>query len=106
MGWLAVVFIVSLQEWLFPKFRSVKSKNLCRIFDERRLSAKEPDKVKASRAELLGVYGLLRHYVECELPADRAAEPPVQSFFAACKVLDWLLAASFEPTTSSRLGSG
>ena len=83
------------QTWVFPRFHAVKSKQLHRIFDERRVSANQPEKIKASCAELLGVYGLLRHFVECEVPRTAATEAPLRSFFAVCAVLDLMLAAKF-----------
>ncbi len=48
------------ESWTFPACRRGQSKALHRIFDDRRRSATEPDKVKCSCAEALGVYSLLR----------------------------------------------
>jgi len=81
------------ERWRFPHFFAAKSKQLHRIFDERRISATESSKVKASCAEFLGVYGLLRHYVECVAPDTADLEPQRLSFFAVCRVLDLLVAA-------------
>ncbi len=81
--------------WLFPKERRSHCKQLHRIFDERRMSATNPSKVKASCSELLGLYGLLRHYVECTVPPVPEHERARASFLAACSVMDAMLAAKF-----------
>lgn len=81
--------------WVFPKYHSAKAKDLHRIFDVRRISANNPDKLKASCSELLGVYGLVRHFVECEVPPSDGTDAARQSFLAVCNVMDLLLAAKF-----------
>ena len=62
------------QPWQFPRHRAVKSKELRRIFDERRVASREPDKIKASCSELLGAYGLLLHLAECDVPRTAKTE--------------------------------
>ena len=79
--------------WRFPRFFAAKSTQLRRIFDERRTPAAEPARIKASCAELLGVYGLLRHFVECLVPDTPDIQPQRLSFFAVCNVLDLLKTA-------------
>jgi hypothetical protein len=79
--------------WEFPHFHAVKSKQLHRVFDERR--SIDGEKIKASCSELLGVYGLLRHFVQVEVPDNVEFATARASFFAACTVLDLLLAAKF-----------
>ncbi len=49
------------EAWQFPQCQKSKSKQLHRIFDEKRRSAAEPDRMKCSCAESLGVYQLLRY---------------------------------------------
>ncbi len=46
--------------WRFPQSANQKQRQAHRIFDERRRSDKEPEKLKCSCSELLGVYGMLR----------------------------------------------
>jgi hypothetical protein len=46
--------------WTFPQASAQKQKNLHRIFDVHRVSDKEPDKLRCTCSELLGVYGMLR----------------------------------------------
>jgi len=82
-------------EWCFPKSRNIKSKQLHRIFDDRRASSKDPDKIKASCSELLGVYGLLRHFFE-RTHATPETLPMRRSFFAVCDMLDLILSAKFK----------
>ena len=43
--------------WCFPKFGQTKARDLHEMFDPRRQTEKEPDKVRASCAELLGSSG-------------------------------------------------
>ena len=52
--------------WRFSRAAAVKHKQLHRIFDERRRSKTEPDKIKRSCAEALGVYGLVRPSGACK----------------------------------------
>jgi len=46
--------------WRFPNAFGVKSRSLHRIFDEKRRSGTDRDKIKCSCSEALGVYGILR----------------------------------------------
>ena len=75
-----------------------------RIFDPRRQSKDNPSKVKASCAELLGVYGLLRHFVECNIMRLPGLVQHIDSFLAACRSLDLLLAAKRVLDDPSELG--
>ena len=75
-----------------------------RIFDPRRQSKDNPKKVKASCAELLGVYGLLRHFVECNIMRLPGLVQHIDSFLAACRSLDLLLAAKRVLDDPSELG--
>jgi hypothetical protein len=77
--------------WVFPMFSRTKSRQLHRVFDERRISAEKPDRIKCGASELLGLYGLLRHYVEVHVGHVAGLEPQRASFDAACNVLDSLL---------------
>jgi hypothetical protein len=49
--------------WVFPSCSKSKARQLHRVFDAHRQSDKEPDKVKASCSEMLGLYGLLRYFL-------------------------------------------
>ena len=49
--------------------------------------------IKASMGDLLGLYGLLRHFVEARLPADGRIGAEVDNFQMACKAVDLLVAA-------------
>ena len=80
-------------EWLFPKYRTSQSKMLHRIFDERRVSADRPNKIKGTCSEMLGAFGLVRHWIECEMAVVPAIQACIDSFTALCHVLDLLLAA-------------
>jgi len=78
--------------WIFPAATRSKGKGLHRVFNEFRAhSSQKADRLKASASEMLGLYGLLRHWSATEvgdrpeLTAERA------SFEAACEVIDILL---------------
>lgn len=54
-------------EWRFPAFSAVKARNLHRVFSQFRISAADPDKIKCNCSELLGLYGMLRYFVETQV---------------------------------------
>ncbi len=76
------------QSWRFPQCSRAKSKELHRIFDEKRQSEKEPDKLRCSCAEALGVYGLLRFSLETAIGDEAGLHNHMASFRALCGVLD------------------
>jgi hypothetical protein len=77
--------------WSFPRFTKVKASQLHRIFDPRRESSDNPNKVKGTASELLGLYGLLRHFVEVYVADEPAIRTQRQSFDALCEWLDLLI---------------
>ncbi len=77
--------------WMFPMFTKVKSSQLHRIFDSRRESSEHPEKIKGTASELLGLYGLLRHFVETLVPDDEVLSQQRSSFQTLCDVLDLVL---------------
>ena len=79
--------------WQFPKHRQTKGDQLHRIFSQYREVASDPCKIKANCSELLGLYGLLRHFIEVNVPEDAANKKFRESFIAACGVVDTLLDA-------------
>ena len=79
------------EAWMFPMFAKGKAKQLHRVFDVNRISADQPDKIKASCSELLGLYGLLRHFFELHVRDGGAVQAEYRSFLAACEVLDLIL---------------
>ncbi len=77
----------------FPKHYATKGSLLWRVFDEYRNRADETTtKIKADASELLGLYALMRHFVELRFK-DRPHELVAQrsSFFACCHVVDVIL---------------
>ena len=56
--------------WGFPQASRHTSSKLWRVFDSHRSSGGEHEKIRASSSELLGLYGLLRHFVETQVPAE------------------------------------
>jgi hypothetical protein len=76
------------QPWQFPQCSRAKSKQLHRIFDVKRQSDKDPDKLRCSCAEALGVYGLLRFFLETAIGGEAGLHNHMASFGALCGVLD------------------
>jgi len=69
--------------WRFPAAGRDKAKRLHQVFDEYRASASEQaKKPKRSASELLGLYGLIRHYAETRLPDSGGA---ARKSFDACR---------------------
>ncbi len=69
----------------------MKSRYLHRIFDTRRALADDTTRLKGSCSEFLGLFGLLRHWVELEVPNDVALMPHKASFARLCGIMDVLL---------------
>ena len=82
----------SSASWRFAKHRRVKGKHLYRVFNHHRNGC-EPEKVRANCSEMLGLCGILRHFVETHLSDVAELRPQRLSFFAACEIIDILLAA-------------
>jgi hypothetical protein len=78
--------------WVFPRSSRDRARHLHHIFDARR-AAQDETKLKASCSELLGVYGLLRFFMELELAGKADAAAGLLSMAAVCRVIDLLLAA-------------
>jgi hypothetical protein len=80
------------ESWVFPSWAKTKSKQLHRVFDDHRVG-EDPDKVKCSCAELLGLYGLLRLFFELRTGGVEEVRPALQSFLHCCEILDLLMQA-------------
>ena len=79
--------------WHYPHRVQTTARRLHRVFDERRVGTDDATKIKATCSELLGLYGVLRFFVELKLAAKPEAERLLNSFAAMCTVVDLLLAA-------------
>lgn len=77
--------------WVFPAQTRPKARQLHRIFDPYRESAENPNRVKCSASELLGVYQLLRYIIARRVPRIPDLRPQLSSFDAACLVMDTLM---------------
>ena len=78
--------------WQFPLASRCKSKQLHRVFDEYRSgSSEEHDRLKCNASELLGLYGMLRHYIATRVPRHADLEAKRESFFACCECVDLIL---------------
>ena len=60
--------------------------------------------IKASMGDLMGLYGLLRHYSEDRVPADRRIAAELHNMQLACKAIDILIAAKKRRTTLRSAG--
>jgi hypothetical protein len=76
------------ESWQFPQSSRAKARQLHRIFDEKRQSATDPGRLKCSCAEALGVYGLLRFFLESAIGHEPGLHSHITSFRALCGVLD------------------
>lgn len=77
--------------WRFPHCQEVKQRSLHRVFDERRISEDEPDKLKASCSELLGLYGILRFFFHLKLGGMPEFAACVESYDKLCDAVDLIL---------------
>ena len=82
---------LSSSVWQYPGRTSQKSRYLHRVFDSRRVANDEPDKLKASCSELLGIYGILRVFFEMRYSGVDEFRLQLDSFGESCKVLDTIL---------------
>jgi hypothetical protein len=91
-------------KWFFPAATRRQSLGLHRIFDHFRNPDDEVPRIRASCAELLGLYGLLRHFIEVngDITPENAA--PWASFEALCHCIDLILAAKRRVATPEAVG--
>ena len=82
------------EPWQFSRASNHKQTKLHRLFNEQ---ARKPNAdsltVKASMGDLMGLYGLLRHFSEVRIPADRRLAAELHHMQLACKAVDILMAA-------------
>lgn len=82
------------EAWSFPAAGRAKAKALHKVFDEyRSQSSQEADKLKCTASELLGLYGLLRHFIETRVGSPEDLSAKRTSFDAVCLCLDLILMA-------------
>jgi len=81
-------------DWQFPFSNRAKGQGLYHIFDKFRSRASDKaERLKASASEMLGVYGLIRHWAAAIVGDVDAISPQRRSFEAACAVIDIILQA-------------
>ncbi len=81
------------EPWKFPQWLRHKSRTMYQVFDLARQSDKNPNKIRASCSELLGLYGMVRHFVEERVAPIAGLGPQIASFQAVCRVMDLILIA-------------
>jgi hypothetical protein len=81
--------------WQFPMASRAKAKRLHSVFNSH-ASNNEANKLKCSASEAIGLYGLLRHYIEVYVAKDAVTDAHRTSWEAACKMVGLLLAAKHE----------
>ena len=81
------------EDWRFPASSSAKSKSLHHIFDVRRVP--DQNRLKSTASEMLGAYGLMRHFVEVRIPEHESIAAAMASFKAACAVMDVIKATNY-----------
>ena len=88
------IFAFLKENWVFPQSGRKKQRDLPRLFSETgRKANAEGKSIKGSMGEMLGLYGLLRHFVETRCPADERIATELRLFAMSCKAVDQLLAA-------------
>ena len=82
------------EKWMFPVATRHKQRDLWRIFSESGRKVNEScHRVKAGMSDLLGLYGLLRHFVEVRVPAYDGIAVQLRIFQLGCASIDLLLQA-------------
>lgn len=82
------------EAWQYPGRSRQKAKYLHKVFDPRRVG-EDPDKVRATCSELLGLYGMLRCFFEVKYAARPEFTHHLESFSLLCKAIDTILAMKF-----------
>ena len=78
--------------WRFPHHTSSKMKGLHTIFCSwRRTSCEKADRFKAAASEIVCLYSVCRHYVASVIGNRADIKPQLDSFYAACAVVDLFL---------------
>ena len=82
------------EKWMLPVATRHKQRDLWRIFSESGRKVNEScHRVKAGMSDLLGLYGLLRHFVEVRVPAYDGIAVQLRIFQLGCASIDLLLQA-------------
>ena len=80
---------------MFTRATRDKQKDLWRLFGETaRKSNQESRNIKAGMSDLLGLYGLLRHFVKVRNPADDRVAAELHVFSLSCWLSPWSLQRS------------
>ena len=76
------------EPWRFPSRCGCTGKNMHKVFDDKRSNM---ERIRTTCSEMLALYGMLRCFVETQVPQDAATVNARRSFFAACDVVDAIL---------------
>jgi len=82
--------------WNFPQSFQSKGDALWRVFSAYRLGGRDRDafdKIRASASEVLGMYSLLRVFLDTEVPKTEATRAQWESWTALCNVVDYIMLA-------------
>jgi len=86
---------LSAEGWCFPQHVESKMRYLHRIFDHWRMPNKEAEKIvkiRADASEMLGLYALLRHFIELfSGQFEELVGAQMASFHACCAVIEYIL---------------
>ena len=82
------------EEWVSPAHKRWKGRQLWRIFDSYGEKAnRSHGSIKCSASELLGLYAMLRHFVEDRVPCDARLADHRACFLQLCDAVDSILLA-------------
>ena len=83
-------------DWCFPKYTQVKSRQLHTVFKHWRSRSNESaQKFKCMASDLLGVYTLVRHFIQTRWHPTPELELHRDSFMRACAVIDLMQQVKF-----------
>ncbi len=86
---------------MLPRFTHVTLQQLRRVFDLGRATSDDPNRVEANCAEQLGVYGLVRHWLETNVQDREDLRLQWRSFDSCCRLLDLILQVKRRPVVVS-----
>ena len=76
----------------FPKGMNTKGQVLWRIFSDARLGESDDvSKVRGDASEMLGLFGLMRHFVELKFQGSEKLKLERESFDSCCRIVDIIL---------------
>ena len=80
-------------DWKFPAHYQTKGAVLWRVFDLEHRYPDDPNRIRGDASELLGLFALMRHFIELNFAGIAELASECRSYEACCAVVDLILAA-------------